>query len=166
MSLGQFGQRLPFTGRTAEDGMIEITVGNNRTQVAREDLGWSHVAVIVDNEDAEIKARAWAATENRTSDLATNDEDLLREFIAEIAAESPILFDATSFTLADLGEPPSIDQPVIPPPIQRPPPLRVDIAFARPEQRDEFAAFLEKLASERSEESDAERLLGWIRERR
>lgn len=165
MSLAQFGQRLPFTGRTADDGMIEITVGNNRTEVARDDLGWTHVAVIVDDADAEIKARAWAATENRTADLATYDDILLREFLGEIASEDAVLFDATSFTLADLDVPP-LEPPPLPPPTPRPTLARADLVFATLDQRDEFAEFLEKLATERTEGSDAERLLGWIRERR
>src|SRR5215469_15850801 len=76
-SLRVFGQRKPVTARqtsTDEHGQPVgyVTAGNHTLLAARDELGWSHIAVVWVEED-ETTANAWALADNHLSEMGTND---------------------------------------------------------------------------------------------
>lgn len=90
-SLSEFGQRRPLV--VMSDMMV--IAGNGTLQAARE-LGWSEIAVTVVPEDwTREQAAAYALADNRTAELATWDDDVLSETLAEL--------DAGGWDLAALG---------------------------------------------------------------
>jgi hypothetical protein len=102
-----FGQRKPLVGRqTGEDehghpvGYIEA--GNHGLKAVRDELGWSHVAVVWVDED-ETTAKAFALADNRTSDLGDYDRELLLIQLQDVAdAASEELLSATSYSSDDI----------------------------------------------------------------
>jgi ParB-like chromosome segregation protein Spo0J len=114
-SLQRFGQRKPIVVRA--DGTVEA--GNTTLKAALE-LGWAEIAVVAFADD-EATAKAFALTDNRTSELGAFDEDALAVMVAEVHAIDPELLKAASYTEADLnrlmanfgpgdGEPPRLDE--------------------------------------------------------
>jgi ParB-like chromosome segregation protein Spo0J len=101
-SWGRFGQRRPLIGRKdAKGGGGIIIAGNHGLEAARE-LGWSHVAVLwVDDDD--VTAKAFAAADNHTAELGSDDPELLAEWLMSVRVEDQELFDATSFDLTDVA---------------------------------------------------------------
>jgi hypothetical protein len=98
-SLARFGQRKPITVKA--DGTV--TAGNHTLQAARS-LGWSHIAVVVTDDD-EATAKAWALADNRTADLGTYDDQLLADLIGEIQAAGDVeLFAATGWDDTSLSD--------------------------------------------------------------
>lgn len=92
-ALRRFVQRQPLVVQRA--GMI-VRAGNGRVRAAIE-LGWTHIAaVIVDEDDA--SAIAFAIADNRTAELADWNDPVLAELMREIEAGDPEL----SQMLADL----------------------------------------------------------------
>ncbi len=85
-SLDTFGQRAPLF--VQEQSMI-VRVGNARLLAARE-LGWTHMAAIVADED-EVSAMAYALADNRTSELGAWDLDALSEGLSAIGDEFDLL---------------------------------------------------------------------------
>ena len=75
-SLSQFGQRTPIV--VQKDGMI-IRKGNG-TVAAAKSLGWSHIAAVVLDDD-NTTATAYAIADNRTSELADWDEQVLSDLL-------------------------------------------------------------------------------------
>lgn len=98
-SLQRFGQRKPVTYRPSDR---TVTAGNH-TRLAALQLGWTHLAA-VPIEETDAEAKAWAVADNRTSDLATNDDEDLAAMLAEIAAVDASLMDAASYSSEDLAE--------------------------------------------------------------
>lgn len=95
-SLEQFGQRKPITAQ--RDG--RVSAGNHTLAAARE-LGWTEIAVVwTDDDDA--TAKAWALADNHTSELGSNDAQILADFIAEVRAADEALLAATSYSSQDL----------------------------------------------------------------
>jgi hypothetical protein len=90
-SLQRFGQRLPIVVRAST---MTIEAGNLRYQIAL-DLGWTHVAAVVVDDDA-LTAAAYAITDNRTPQLARWDNEALGATLAALKDE----FDTG---LGDLG---------------------------------------------------------------
>lgn len=80
--LRKFGQRQILTARRHDDGTLELTVGNHRWLAAKH-LGWSHVAVIVCDDDDQ-EARAWSLAENHSHDMGDYDAAELAEFISTV----------------------------------------------------------------------------------
>lgn len=76
-SLTRFQQRKPIVVK--KDGMI-VTAGNG-TLTAAKQLGWTHIAaVVVDDDDS--MAKAWAISDNRSAELANWDyEQLVSDFV-------------------------------------------------------------------------------------
>lgn len=68
----------------------------------REIKGAWHVAVIDCSWMTEIEAQAFAVADNRTSELADNDEQRLAELLTEIASEDAKLLAATGYDGDDL----------------------------------------------------------------
>lgn len=95
-SLEAFGQRYPIVVR---DGTV--IAGNHRLEAARR-LGWTHIAVVDADDLTEEQARAFAAADNRTSDLASYDDALLGEFLKGI--EDLDLLTAAGYSHLDVIE--------------------------------------------------------------
>lgn len=94
-SYDEFGQRKPIVATT--DGTV---IGGNHQLAAARKLGWTHIAVIVTDDD-ELTAKAFALADNRTADLGSYDNDLLSEMLSSVASD-PTLLAATSFKEEDL----------------------------------------------------------------
>lgn len=73
-SLNQFGQRKPVVAQRSGDALI-VRAGNG-TREAALSLGWTHLAVVVVDEDS-TNATAYAIADNRTAELAEWDNDVL-----------------------------------------------------------------------------------------
>lgn len=78
-SLERFGQRKPIVARSSD----RVVIAGNHTLAAAVSLGWGEVAVVFVDEDEET-SRAFAAADNRASDLGWYDELALAEFLQEI----------------------------------------------------------------------------------
>lgn len=78
-SLRQFGQRIPIV--VQEEGLI-VRAGNGRLESAKR-LGWTHLACVVVPED-NVSAVAFAVSDNRSSELATWDNDVLGRLLQEV----------------------------------------------------------------------------------
>lgn len=94
-SLSQYGQRRPAV--VQREGMI-VRAGNGMLQCAIE-LGWSHLACILVDED-NVSAIGFAIADNRTAELATWDKGVLSRLMAEVEVGNEDL----SQTFADLSE--------------------------------------------------------------
>jgi hypothetical protein len=103
-----FGQRKPLVGRqtgTDEHGrpVGYLSAGNHGLKAARDELGWSHVAVSWIDED-ETTAAAFALADNRTSDLGDYDQELLLTQLQDVAAAaSEELMEATAYSEDDIA---------------------------------------------------------------
>ena len=108
-SLKEFGQRKPIVLKD------NVVVAGNGTLEAAKLLGWTHIDVTRVPADWTLtKAKAFAVADNRTSELAEWDGDLLLVALQEIEAQG--LLNATGFSdteMADLnklwGETPDLD---------------------------------------------------------
>lgn len=94
-SLDRFGQRKPVVAKP--DG--EVIAGNHTLMAARE-LGWSEIAVVFTDDDAQT-AKAFALADNRTGDLGTYDDEILAELLVEVSGDPELLL-ATGYTDADV----------------------------------------------------------------
>jgi len=90
-SLARFGQRKPINVR--REGMV-ITAGNGTFEAARQ-LGWTHIAVVVSDDDRDT-ARAYGVADNRTAELAEWDAIRLADIIADV--------DVPGFDAAEVEE--------------------------------------------------------------
>lgn len=63
------GQRRPLVAQRKKDGRIVVRAGNGQLSVVRNRLGWSHVAVVVVDED-DAEALEFALRDNRSAELA------------------------------------------------------------------------------------------------
>lgn len=98
-SLTEFGQLKPVTHRSSD---MTVTAGNH-TRLAALSLGWTHLASVPTDHD-ETRSKAWAVADNRTSDLAVNDDEDLAAMLQEIAAADAELLHAASYTDTDLAD--------------------------------------------------------------
>lgn len=97
-SLQTNGQYRTVIARRLPDGRLQLLAGHGTVDAARS-LGWDRVAVDVhDGIDDEAAARI-VAVDNRTSDLAGYDDEMLAELLALI----PDL-DGSGYSDADLAE--------------------------------------------------------------
>lgn len=84
-SLKTFQQRKPIIARKREGQKPEVVAGNHTLMAALEN-GWSHIAVLIVDDD-ERTGKAFALADNRTSDLGDTDEELLDAMLAEFKAD-------------------------------------------------------------------------------
>lgn len=94
-SLEEFGQQKPVV--LASDGKT-VKAGNG-TLIAARELGWTYLAAVTTNLDA-LKAAAYAIADNRSSDLASWQEDVLIETLELLhEKKAPIVgFDEGTLT--------------------------------------------------------------------
>jgi len=99
LSLDRFGQAKPIVGRHF-DKRLTIIAGNHTLEAARQ-LGWDRLAVVVRDDLTEDEAIAYAIADNRTSDLASNNLDILTDHLKSLAHDEHLLL-ATGFDGDDL----------------------------------------------------------------
>lgn len=80
-SLSRFGQRKPIVARK-DDGRI---LAGNHTWKAAKELGWTEIAVAFVGDD-DITAQAYALADNRTAELGSYDDELLKELIEAVGS--------------------------------------------------------------------------------
>jgi len=85
-SLSRFGQRKPIVVRK-DDGTI---IAGNHTWQAAKKLGWTEIAVAYVGDD-DVTAQAYALADNRTAELGSYDDDLLRGLIEAVEIVDPEL---------------------------------------------------------------------------
>ncbi len=81
-SLSRLGQHVPIV--VQKEGMI-VRVGNARLTAAKE-LGWTHIAAVVIDEN-NIDAVARAIADNRTAEMSHWDYDVLEEVVQALDQE-------------------------------------------------------------------------------
>lgn len=96
-SLRRFGQQTPVV----IDGNNTVRKGNGTMLAARE-LGWPSLKVIR-TDLAGVDAAAYAIADNRTSELAVWDEQVLAATLEAIRSEPDFPLEATGFNEAELG---------------------------------------------------------------
>lgn len=96
-SLLKFGQMEPIL---VDDGKA-ILAGNHRYLAARS-IGWTHIAVLSAADLPERTGLAYMVAANRSSDLASYDEDLLAEALRELSDEGEL--DGTGWSQDEFDE--------------------------------------------------------------
>jgi len=94
-SYAQFGQLKPIVAVEDEDGKFTVIAGNHQLRAAKE-LGWEQIAVAVVSL-SEKEALAFALTDNKISELGSNDGELLFDLISDVTKSEFIqddLFEA------------------------------------------------------------------------
>jgi ParB-like chromosome segregation protein Spo0J len=81
-SLREFGQLKPVIAKE-RDGRLTIFAGNHTYRAAREELGWTHVAVSEPAYLGDDEAEAYLLMDNRAADLATYDYGELTAILGE-----------------------------------------------------------------------------------
>lgn len=79
-SLARFGQRTPIVAASQL-----IYKGNHTWRAARDVLGWTHIAVLSGDDLAEDELDAYLLADNRSSDLAVNDDEKLMAALQRLA---------------------------------------------------------------------------------
>lgn len=93
-SLDKFGQRKPIVVHNG------IVIAGNGTVAAAESLGWTQIDVVYAPADwTEQQAAAFAVADNRSSELAAWDEEVLLETLRSLSDE---FLDATGFSEMDI----------------------------------------------------------------
>lgn len=96
-SLKRFGQRKPVVVNKRD--MI-VEAGNGTLQAARE-LGWTHLAVVLVDDDP-VTATGFAIADNRSAELAEWDEDVLAKLMKDLSDTDEDL-DALGWSQAELA---------------------------------------------------------------
>jgi ParB-like chromosome segregation protein Spo0J len=107
-SLRRFGQQTPIV----VDKSNVVRAGNARLEAAKR-IGWDTIQ-IVRTELTSSDAIAYAIADNRTSELAEWDDDILAAQLQGLLTEDEALLDAAGFDedeLAKLLNEPDLDQP-------------------------------------------------------
>lgn len=97
-SLAQFGQRRPVV--VQRQGMI-VRAGNGLLAAARQ-LGWTHVAALVVDED-DVSAVSFGIADNRTAELAEWDRTTLEKLLHTVEVGDPDLQQMFADLAADTG---------------------------------------------------------------
>jgi DNA modification methylase len=92
-SLSRFGQRKPIVVRR-DDGTI---IAGNHTWQAAKKLGWSEIAVAYVGDD-DVTAQAYALADNRTAELGSYDDELLKALIDSVGGVDPELLKDTGWS--------------------------------------------------------------------
>lgn len=98
--IGRFGQRTPFVAQRTRNGSLIVRKGNGGVMALRE-MGWSHAAVVVVEED-DVNATAYALADNRSSELSEWDDDVLANLLQGLQEEGA--FDGLGWKPEDLDQ--------------------------------------------------------------
>lgn len=96
-SLKEFGQQRPLV-----IGPNNVIYAGNGTFSAAKELGWKEISVIKLPFDDPVKCRAFAIADNRTSDLATWDNESLLESLQEISGAN--LLEAVGYLDSEIDD--------------------------------------------------------------
>lgn len=96
-SLREFGQQRPLVV-----GPNNVIYAGNGTLEAAKSLGWKEISVIKLPFDDPIKCRAFAIADNRTSDLATWDNESLLDSLKEISSAN--LLEAVGYIDSEIDD--------------------------------------------------------------
>ena len=99
-SLNEFGQRKPIVV------WRNTVIAGNGTIIAARSLGWKEISVALIPDDwDELRVKAFALADNRTAELATWDQDVLKGQLAELSVAGfdieLLAFDAEAVSLPD-----------------------------------------------------------------
>jgi DNA modification methylase len=97
-SLQRFGQQKPIV----VDGSNVVRAGNGTLEAAKQ-LGWESISVVY-TELKGVDAVAYAIADNRTSELAAWNNEVLSLQLNELATEDKHLLEVVGFTDAELDE--------------------------------------------------------------
>lgn len=92
-SLEEFGQRFPII----VDADNVVRAGNGRVVAARE-LGWKTIYAVRATDLSPEQLRAFSIANNRTSELAGWDTEVLARTLAELRESNPELVEAAGFS--------------------------------------------------------------------
>lgn len=100
-SFDRFGQRTPivFQFKSPKPRARKrnvVIAGNHRVMAARE-LGWDMIAAVDADDLTAEEARAFALADNRTSDLATYDDGILGDIMADLMRHDETLVADAGF---------------------------------------------------------------------
>jgi hypothetical protein len=95
-SLARFGQVKPIVAQ--EDGTV---VAGNHTLLAAKELGWEHIAVVYARL-TNAEAKAYMVADNRTTDLASNDDAALVSILEELSEAGQL--DGTGYSPDDIDD--------------------------------------------------------------
>ena len=98
-SLARFGQRKPIVARY-DDGTI---IAGNHTWQAAKQLGWTEIAVAYVGDD-DVTAQAYALADNRTAELGSYDDELLKELIEAVGSVDIDLLKDTGWSEDAVGD--------------------------------------------------------------
>jgi ParB-like chromosome segregation protein Spo0J len=98
-SLERFGQRIPIV----VDGDGVVRAGNGRVLAARA-LGWKKIFAVRVTDLSEDELRAFSIADNRTSELATWDSEVLARVLSELRLSNVELADATGFSAEEVTD--------------------------------------------------------------
>jgi len=106
-SFAVFGQRKPLvarrTGSDVDGNPVGvITAGNHGLKAARDELAWSHVAVVFTDDD-ETTAAAFGLADNHVAELGGYDDTLLAEQLSLVSVSDELLA-ATAYSDEELTE--------------------------------------------------------------
>lgn len=96
-SLKEFGQQRPLVV-----GPNNVIYAGNGTLEAAKSLGWSEISIIKLPFDDPVKCRAFAIADNRTSDLATWDNESLLDSLTKISDAD--LLDAVGYMDSEIDD--------------------------------------------------------------
>ena len=187
-SYRQFGQQKPIVARKSEEDsdMGIVLAGNTQFQAARDELGWTHIAVSWVDDWDDKKAAAFALADNRTHDMGEYDDQALLDMIVEVS-DNDDLFQASGYdedyfamlTEAIIDTPvESVDTsssngagemepPEVAPPAQRVAPkpvIQYQIIFDTEEQQQTWYSFVRWLKMNIDGDSIGERLAVFVEE--
>lgn len=100
-SYKKWGQRKPVVGRRMPDDRWEVSAGNHQLLAARDVLGWTHLALRT--EDNEAEGQAFAIADNHTSRMGHDDDGLLLAMMEAVNSVDAELLAAASYSDADLA---------------------------------------------------------------
>ena len=96
-SLKEFGQQRPLVV-----GPNNIIYAGNGTFEAAKQLGWNEISIIKLPFDDPVKCRAFAIADNRTSDLATWDNESLLDSLEQISGAN--LLEAVGYLNSEIDD--------------------------------------------------------------
>lgn len=102
-SLQAFGHQKPVVTWLNAEGMRVVIDGNHQVEAAKQ-LGWSRVPIVKADYYTEAEARGYALAANRTSDLARNDETLLKRQLGELAEIDASLVVSAGWSKEEFGD--------------------------------------------------------------
>lgn len=100
-SYEEFGQLKPVVGRAMPNGRWELSAGNHSYLAAKDELEWTHLALVRTDHD-EVRAQAFAIADNHTGRMGEDDKGALLSMMENIYANDAALLAAASYGEGDI----------------------------------------------------------------